>query len=220
MVKVDPRRDTSSRFFPLRCKTQATRAACSHEKLPTRRRTTLNLRSRTARHRFFLQEQLEKKTLALEDTQELRRTEQRSYDRKLTSLTADYERKINGLINHTGMSGLLHAAIERTESGDPTAAAAPPAAGEGSAGPPMSERTGSGLEPARRAGGGGGAGAGGGGDTTQDAMAKVLHERWLSEREKAKALESRLKDSEARIGDLEEVCVCERERWEKRHTER
>lgn len=166
------------------------------------------------------QEQLEKKTLALEDTQELRRTEQRSYDRKLTSLTADYERKMNGLINHTGMSGLLHAAIERSEittgGGDKTAAA-PPAVGEGSAGaPPSAERSSSGLEPGRRAGGGAragtGAGAGGGGDTTQDAMAKVLHERWLSEREKAKALESRLKDYEARIGDLEEVSERERSR--------
>ncbi|CAM9680382.1 unnamed protein product, partial [Hapterophycus canaliculatus] len=52
--------------------------------------------------------------------------------------------------------------------------------------------------------------AGRGGDITQDAMAKVLHERWLSERQKAKTLESRLKESEARIGDLEEVRKTER----------
>lgn len=112
------------------------------------------------------------------------------------------------------MSGLLHAAIERSSGencadGDPGAAqaATPPAAGEGSAGPPLlSERSGPGLEPGRRAGGGGG-----GGDITQDAMAKVLHERWLSEREKAKALESRLKESEGRIGDLEEVRERERQ---------
>lgn len=47
--------------------------------------------------------------------------------------------------------------------------------------------------------------ASGGGDTTQDAMAKVLHERWLSEREKARTLEARLKDTEARMGDVDEV---------------
>lgn len=146
------------------------------------------------------QEQLDKKTLALEDTQELRQTEQRSYDRKLTSVTAEYERKMNGLINHTGMSGLLHAAIERSENGNNAAQARAAPPGDGTAGPPMSERSGS-VEPGRRGGGGGG----GGGDTTQDAMAKVLHERWLSEREKAKALETRLKESEARMGDLEEV---------------
>lgn len=145
------------------------------------------------------QEQLDTKRQALEDAQELRQTEQRSYDRKLTSLTAEYERKINGLINHTGMSGLLHAAIERSENGNAAAAEATPRRDE-TGGPPVSERTGSGLEPSRR----GGAGLGVG-DTTQDAMAKVLHERWLSEREKAKALETRLKESEARIGDLEEV---------------
>lgn len=122
----------------------------------------------------------------------------------MTSLTADYERKMNGLINHTGMSGLLHAAIERSEGGGGGDRNLPAAAGEGSAGGGApSERSGSRLEPGRRAGGGGG--GGGGGDTTQDAMAKVLHERWLSEREKAKALESRLKEYEARIGDLEEV---------------
>lgn len=142
--------------------------------------------------RTKIQEQLEKKTQALEDTQELRQTEQRSYDRKLTSLTAEYERKINGLINHTGMSGLLHAAIERSEGGDASQGGAPPLPqGGDSAGPPEEGgRRGVGVR---------------GGDITQDAMAKVLHERWLSEREKAKTLESRLKESEARIGDLEEV---------------
>lgn len=97
------------------------------------------------------------------------------------------------------MSGLLHAAIERSET-DSTQSA-----GEGMTGPSLAlERSGSSLEPGvgRRGVGGGGAG---GGDITQDAMAKVLHERYLSERGKAKTLESRLKESEARIGDLEEV---------------
>lgn len=55
-------------------------------------------------------------TLALEDTQERLQAEQRSYGRKLTSITSDYERKITGLINHTGMSDLLQAAIDRTDS--------------------------------------------------------------------------------------------------------
>ncbi|CAM9992875.1 unnamed protein product, partial [Laminaria digitata] len=155
-----------------------------------------------------LQEQLEKKSLALEDTQELRQAEQRSYDRKLTSLNSDYERKMNGLINHTGMSGLLHAAIDRTEV-DPAQAPGDQTTGSSS----LSERNGSGVD----VGGGGGAG---GGDTTLDAMAKVLHERWLSEREKARTLESRLKESEARIGDLEEVRKNERKAFsEKQHDE-
>lgn len=57
---------------------------------------------------------------------------------------------------------------------------------------------------ARRASGGGGPSPAFG-DTTQDAMAKVLHERYLSEREKAKTLAARLKESEVRMGDLEEV---------------
>ncbi|CAB1117459.1 unnamed protein product [Ectocarpus sp. CCAP 1310/34] len=149
------------------------------------------------------QEELDKQRRALEDTQELRQTELRSYDRKLTSLTADYERKINGLINHTGMSGLLHAAIERTEGGDGAPAAAGTLPGDGTTGPPVSERRSSGLESSGRHGVGVG-------DTTQDAMAKVLHERWLSERKKARSLESRLKESEVRIGDLEEVRKHER----------
>lgn len=137
----------------------------------------------------------------MEDTQELRQAEQRGFDRKLTSITAEYERKINGLINHTGMSDLLHAAIERTEEGDPAQAA-----GDGTTGSSMTERSGAGSEAsAMRRGGGGGGGGAGGADTTQDAMAKVLHERYLSEREKAKTLESRLKESLARLGDLEEV---------------
>lgn len=113
---------------------------------------------------------------------------------------------MNGLINHTGMSGLLHAAIDRTEV-DPAQAAGDQTTGSSS----LSERTSSGLDVnsgvARRGGGGGGGAGAGGGDTTLDAMAKVLHERWLSEREKARTLESRLKESEARIGDLEEVCA-------------
>lgn len=102
------------------------------------------------------------------------------------------------MINHTGMSGLLHAAIERSEGGDGGSAAAGTPPGDGTTGPPVSERRSSGLESSGRHGGGVG-------DTTQDAMAKVLHERWLSERKKARSLESRLKESEVRIGDLEEV---------------
>ncbi|CBN79869.1 hypothetical protein Esi_0516_0009 [Ectocarpus siliculosus] len=160
------------------------------------------LKQKTGAAKGF-QEELDKQKRALEDTQELRQTELRSYDRKLTSLTADYERKINGLINHTGMSGLLHAAIERSEGGDggPAAADTPP--GDGTTGSAVSERRSSGLESSGRHGGGVG-------DTTQDAMAKVLHERWLSERKKARSLESRLKESEVRIGDLEEVRKHER----------
>lgn len=41
--------------------------------------------------------------------------------------------------------------------------------------------------------------------STQDIMAKVLHERYMSEREKVKTLQARLKESKAKIGDLEEV---------------
>ncbi|CAM9559607.1 unnamed protein product [Ectocarpus sp. 12 AP-2014] len=160
------------------------------------------LKQKTGAAKGF-QEELDKQKRALEDTQELRQTELRSYDRKLTSLTADYERKINGLINHTGMSGLLHAAIERSEGADGGPAATGTPLGDGTTGPPVSERRSSGLGSSGRPGAGVG-------DTTQDAMAKVLHERWLSERKKARSLESRLKESEVRIGDLEEVRKHER----------
>lgn len=153
------------------------------------------------------QERLDEKTIALEETQERLHAEQRSYDRKLTSITSEYERNLNGLINHTGMSGLLQAAIQRTEEGVGVAAATSTAT-------PVTSDAGAGNDhtAAVAADGGSAAGAelvsgdrvrggasGGGGDTMQDAMAKVLHERWLSEREKARTLEARLSDAEARL---------------------
>lgn len=147
----------------------------------------------------YSQEQLNKKAQALEDTQELRQTEQRSYDRKVTAITAEYERKINGFLNHTALSGLLHESIERsrgqgvsTSPGDAAAAAA------------VSGASVSGVESGSDRGGGGRAGTVGDA-STQDIMAKVLHERYLSEREKVKTLHARLKESKAKIGDLEEV---------------
>lgn len=167
----------------------------------------------------------------MEDTQERVRAGQRSYDRKLTSITAEYERKINGLINHTGMSVLLSAAIDRTSEANKADGDAGVGAGleggvaaEGNSGSPGKRNApGSAGEEGRRqekgepgASGRRGSGIGAmgvsgnffgtsGGDTTHDAMTKTLHERWLSEREKAKILEGRLKDAEFRICDLEEV---------------
>lgn len=171
-----------------------------------------------------MQEQLEKATHALEDTQERLHTQERSYGRKLTSITSEYERKINGLINHTGMSDLLLAAINRTTEGANANTTGGSELGmsegvhwneadkvRGGDGSVMQNKVGGAMD--RRAGGGIGSGVGimfgssGGIDTTQDAMAKVLHERWQSEREKAKTLEARLKDADARMGDLEEVSV-------------
>lgn len=137
------------------------------------------------------QERLEEKTIALEDTQERLHAEQRSYDRKLTSINAEYERNLNGLINHTGMSHLLQAAIDRT--GAPASGG-----GEDSGGGGQFSAAGGAVEISS-------AGGGVGVDTTQDAMAKVLHERWLSEREKAKTLEARLSEAEARMEDMDEV---------------
>lgn len=88
------------------------------------------------------------------------------------------------------MSGLLQAAIRRTDEVGTTA---------GSAG---GEATLAADAAAASTAGGGGSGVV---NTTQDVMAKVLHERWLSEREKAKTLEARLSDAEARMGDMDEV---------------
>ena len=139
--------------------------------------------------------------MALEDTQELRQAEQRSYDRKVTALTTEHERKINGFLNHTALSDLLHESIERTKDNpDETSSGDAPAAEASSS--PTSGTTTSGAEegaPRSRRG------VGGADSTTQDMMAKVLHERYLSEREKVRTLHTRLKESEARIGDLEEV---------------
>lgn len=136
--------------------------------------------------------------IALEETQERLHAEQRSYDRKLTSITSEYERNLNGLINHTGMSGLLQAAIRRTDDAGTTVGTDSPADGSSAGGEAAVAAA---ADVASTVGGGGGGVA----NTTQDVMAKVLHERWLSEREKAKTLEARLSDAEARMGDMDEV---------------
>lgn len=169
-----------------------------------------------------VQESLGEKTIALEQTQERLHAEQRSYDRKLTSITSEYERNLNGLINHTAMSGLLQTAINRTEEGvgvaTPLSNSIPTTGGSGYGSENAAAAAGTDGNSAAGAelvdGGGGGGGVDraraavsgeGVGDTTQHAMTKVLHERWLSEREKARTLEARLSDAEARMSDMDEV---------------
>lgn len=126
----------------------------------------------------------------------MRQTEQRSYDRKVTAITAEYERKINGFLNHTALSGLLHESIERSRGQGVTTSPGDAAA--------VSGVSVSGVESGSDYGRGGRAGTMGDA-STQDIMAKVLHERYMSEREKVKTLQARLKESKAKIGDLEEV---------------
>ncbi|CAN0002054.1 unnamed protein product, partial [Choristocarpus tenellus] len=65
-------------------------------------------------------ERLDQATSGLEEAQQRARAEQRSFDRRLTHMSSEYERKINGLINHTEMSNLLQAAISNQGGqGDP-----------------------------------------------------------------------------------------------------
>ncbi|CAN0320348.1 unnamed protein product, partial [Discosporangium mesarthrocarpum] len=75
-----------------------------------------------------LKGRLDEATAALEEAQERAQTEQRSFDRKLTHLTTEFERRISGLINHTGMSSLLQSALS---TGSSDGARAGPGAGAG-----------------------------------------------------------------------------------------